>query len=178
MKINERVKKMSKKKQVALVTLFAVIFISICYGIGRLLINIFEKLANKIEFIIITPTVTGAIMLAITGGLIYFILLFIFSKNKIDGIKEILNSMYGNLKSFGFSVGGTMTDFLLILFACMNFNKIVSIAGVHPGITMSALSIGIFALSVRGIFRALQIGNMDFYIRKFLNTDKDVVYEN
>ncbi len=177
-KILEKIKKMSKGKKIALATLLAITFVGIMIIAARLLLGIFEKLAVKIGFIIITPTVTAALLLCLAVGILWFISSMIFSKNRINSIKDMVNNIYDMLKSFGMVVGGLMADFLLILFACMNFNKIVNITGVHPDITAGALALGIFALSLRMIFRTMYIGNLNYYIRKFLNTDEDVVYED
>lgn len=151
---------------------------AIVIGIGTLIAScILASITNESIGILITKDITWALLVALYAFIIYEVMIIIISKEKIECIKNMMFNIYDTSKSFGMSVGGLVSDFLLILFACMNFNKIVDMNGVHPEITMSVLALGIFALAVRGIFRALRIGNMDFYIRKFLNTNKDIEYD-
>lgn len=168
---------MNKKKKIALVTLLAVAFVAVFWFAmikgGKLIAGLVEGTS----IVVFSSEITGIV---IAGGLLLLIMTiigFIISRDKNIKIKKIANGLYDSMRVFGMQTGGLVADFLLILFACMNFNKIVNLSGVHPGITMSALALGIFALSVRGIFRALQIGDLDFRIRRFLNTNKDVEYD-
>lgn len=155
LKLRDKLKKELPK--ILRVLLIAVIILSLSVFLSNWTLK-------RIDYII-TEQVTWAILIGVYATLLEFLWYIFFCKNKMESIDDFIYSVYESARLFGRLVGGMMMDFLLIVFTCMNFNKIVMITsgpGVDQGLISGALIIGILALGVRSMIRPMEYFDIEF----------------